>query len=120
MPVPPTNPQDTHSAITVLIAIAACLCIAYWRIALRVILIVLLALVIYGAVAASTAWHHLYLRITDKPPVVLPPRCGRPWPRDGRNDRARLLSASPNGARRWARIRRADLRIRHGGLRLWA
>ena len=59
MPVPPTNPQGTHTAIIVLIAIVACLCVAYWRLALRVILIVLLALVIYGAVAASTAWHRL-------------------------------------------------------------
>jgi uncharacterized membrane protein YdbT with pleckstrin-like domain len=50
MPVPPSNPQDTQAAIAVLIAIAACLCVAYWRMALRVILVVLIALAIYGAV----------------------------------------------------------------------
>ena len=51
MPVPSSNPQDTQAAIAVLIAIAACLCVAYWRMALRVILVVLIALAIYGAVA---------------------------------------------------------------------
>jgi len=51
MPVPPTNPQDTQAAIAVLIAITACLCVAYWRMALRLILIVVLALAVFGAVA---------------------------------------------------------------------
>ncbi len=50
MPVPPTNPQDTHAAIAVLIAVVACLCVAYWRTALKVVLVILLALTIYGAV----------------------------------------------------------------------
>ena len=51
MPVPTGNPQDTQTAIVVLIAIGACLCVAYWRVALRVILVLLLALTIYGVVA---------------------------------------------------------------------
>jgi hypothetical protein len=51
MPVPTGNPHDTHTAIVVLIAIGSCLCVAYWRTALRVILVILLALAIYGAVA---------------------------------------------------------------------
>jgi chromate transport protein ChrA len=51
MPVPPSNPQDTQHAIDVLIALAACFCVAYWRTAIRVILVVLLALVIYGVLA---------------------------------------------------------------------
>jgi hypothetical protein len=51
MPVPPpSNPQDTQAAIAVLTAIAAYLCVAYWRTALRVILVILIALAIYGAV----------------------------------------------------------------------
>jgi hypothetical protein len=64
MPVPPTNPQDTQAAIAVLIAITACLCVAYWRMALRLILIVVLALAVFGAVAgidgaaSLMAQHH--------------------------------------------------------------
>ncbi len=50
MPVPTSNPQDTQVAIAVLIAISACLCVAYWRTALKVVLVILLALTIYGAV----------------------------------------------------------------------
>ena len=50
MPVPPSNPQDTQAAIAVLIAIIACLCVAYWRTALRMILIVVIALAVYGAI----------------------------------------------------------------------
>jgi hypothetical protein len=50
MPVPTSNPQDTQAVIVVLIAIGACLCVAYWRTALRVVLVILLALTIYGAV----------------------------------------------------------------------
>ncbi|MGD0109397.1 MAG: hypothetical protein ABSC06_35995 [Rhodopila sp.] len=49
MPVP-TNPHDTQTVIVVLIAIGACFCVAYWRTALRVVLVILLALAIYGAV----------------------------------------------------------------------
>jgi hypothetical protein len=51
MPVPPTNPQGTQAAVVVLIAIAAWLCVAYWRNTLRIIIAVLIALAIYGAVA---------------------------------------------------------------------
>jgi len=50
MPVPPSNPQDTHAAIAVLVAIVACLCVVYWRAALRLMLVVLIALAFYGAV----------------------------------------------------------------------
>ena len=64
MPVPPTNPQDAQAAIVVLAAITASLCVAYWRTALRVILIALLALAVYGAVvgihsvSSLMAAHH--------------------------------------------------------------
>jgi hypothetical protein len=50
MPVPPSNPQDTHAAIAIVIALVACPCVAYWRTALKVVLVILLALTIYGAV----------------------------------------------------------------------
>ena len=50
MPVPPSNPQDTQAAIAVVIAVAACLGVVYWRTAIRVILIVVIALVVFGAV----------------------------------------------------------------------
>jgi ABC-type branched-subunit amino acid transport system permease subunit len=50
MPVPPSNPQDTHTALAVLISIAACLCVAYWRTALRLILIIVIATTVYGIV----------------------------------------------------------------------
>lgn len=64
MPVPSSNPQDTQAAIAVLCAIAAGFCVAYWRITLRVILIVVLALAVYGAVvgvhgvSSLIAAHH--------------------------------------------------------------
>jgi hypothetical protein len=49
MPVLPGNPQDTRLALVVL-AIAAYLCVAHWRIMLRVILAIVIALAIVGAV----------------------------------------------------------------------
>ncbi len=64
MPVPPTNPQDTQAAIAVVAAIAAGFCVAYWRTALRLILIAVLALAVYGAVvgihvvSSLMAAHH--------------------------------------------------------------
>ena len=51
MSVPPASPQDPRAAIAVLVAIAAIFCVVYWRIALRLILILVLAFAIYGAVA---------------------------------------------------------------------
>jgi hypothetical protein len=50
MPALPANPQDTQAAIAVIVAITAGFVVVYWRTALRVILIVMLALAIYGAV----------------------------------------------------------------------
>jgi len=65
MPVPPTNPQDTQAVIVVLVAIAAGFCVVHWRIALRAIIILVLAFAIYGAVVGIhgvsslvTAHHH--------------------------------------------------------------
>ena len=57
-----SNPQNIQAAIVVLIA--AFLCVAYWRVVLRVILIVVIALAIYGAVigidgaTSLMAQHH--------------------------------------------------------------
>lgn len=64
MPVPPSNPQASQAVIAVLIAIAAWLCVAYWRNTLRMILAVLIALAIFGAlvgiegVTSLMASHH--------------------------------------------------------------
>lgn len=52
MSVPPGNPQDTQAVIAVLVAIGAGLCVVYWRTALRVILIMVLVLAVYGAFAS--------------------------------------------------------------------
>ena len=65
MPIPPANSQDTQAAVAVLAIITAGFCVAYWRTALRAILVVVLALAVYGAVAGihgmsslMTAYHH--------------------------------------------------------------
>jgi len=45
-----SHPQDTLTAIAVVAMIVAVLAVAYWRTALRVILIVAIALAVYGAI----------------------------------------------------------------------
>ena len=50
MPVPPSNPQDTHIVISFLIVLAACLCVRYWSTALRVLIVAAVALAVYGAI----------------------------------------------------------------------
>jgi hypothetical protein len=50
MHVPPNNANGTAAAIAVLIAIAAWIGMRYWRTALRVIVVVLIALAVYGVV----------------------------------------------------------------------
>lgn len=50
MPVPPSDPQATHVVIAALIVLGAGLCARYWGTALRLILIIVVALAIYGAV----------------------------------------------------------------------
>jgi hypothetical protein len=49
MPVPST-PQDSHAIIVVVLIIAA-LCVIYWRLAIRLFVIILIALAVYGAIA---------------------------------------------------------------------
>jgi fructose-specific phosphotransferase system IIC component len=51
MSAPPTDPQNTQAAILILTVIASGLCVFYWRTALRVILILVLALIVYGTIA---------------------------------------------------------------------
>ena len=66
MPLPPTTPQDTQAAIAVLVAIGVAWSVTYWRIALKVMLIVALILIIYGAAIGfhsasallATTHHH--------------------------------------------------------------
>jgi hypothetical protein len=50
MPVPPSNPPNPQAAIAIVIAVAAFLSVVYWRIAIRVILIAVIALAVYGTV----------------------------------------------------------------------
>ena len=51
MSVPPTSPQDTQAAIAVLVLIATACCVVYWRTVLQIILILAIALLVYGTVA---------------------------------------------------------------------
>jgi hypothetical protein len=49
MPITPANPQD-HDAIIVVVLIVAGFCACYWKTALRLIAIGLIALFIYGLI----------------------------------------------------------------------
>jgi hypothetical protein len=49
MPVPPTNSHDS-AAIMVLVLIAAAFFVVYWRTALQLIAIILIALIAYGLI----------------------------------------------------------------------
>lgn len=49
MPVPST-PQDGHVIIVVVLIVAA-LCVIYWRLAIRLFVILMIALAVYGAIA---------------------------------------------------------------------
>jgi hypothetical protein len=51
MSVPPTSPQDTQAAIAVLLLIGTACCVVYWRMALRIILVLVIVLVVYGTIA---------------------------------------------------------------------
>jgi hypothetical protein len=54
----PGQPQDIQ-AIAVLAVLIGSLCVVYWRVALRIFLIALIALAIYGAVLAVHGLHHV-------------------------------------------------------------
>jgi hypothetical protein len=49
MPVPST-PQDSRAIIVVILIVAA-LCVVYWRLAIRLFVIMMIALAVYGAIA---------------------------------------------------------------------
>lgn len=57
MPVPSNQPQDIQTIMVVVIFLA-CLCVVYWRTALRVIVVALVALAIYGAITGLHGLHH--------------------------------------------------------------
>jgi ABC-type proline/glycine betaine transport system permease subunit len=54
---PTPTPQDSHAAL-VLALFLACLCVVYWRTALRVLAIILVALTICGIVAGYSGMRH--------------------------------------------------------------
>ena len=58
MAVPHGQPQDIQ-AIAVFAVLIGSLCVIYWRNALRIFLIALIALAIYGAVLAIHGLHHV-------------------------------------------------------------
>jgi hypothetical protein len=53
MPVPVSDPQGTQAAIGFLVILAAVLCVVYWRIALRVLLVAAIALIVIGTIIGS-------------------------------------------------------------------
>jgi hypothetical protein len=57
MPVPSPQPQD-NQAILVIVLFLAALCVVYWRTALRLIAIILIALAVYGVIAGLHGLHH--------------------------------------------------------------
>jgi hypothetical protein len=56
MPAIPTHPPDVQAVAVVVMAISS-LCVIYWRITLRLVAIVLIALAIYGAVLVFYGLH---------------------------------------------------------------
>jgi hypothetical protein len=51
MSVPPANPQDTQAVIAVLLIIAVVVSAIYWRLAFKILLIAVIVLIVYGAIA---------------------------------------------------------------------
>ena len=51
MPLPSSNPQDTQALISVAVVVIAAWAVFYWRTALKVAFIVVLAVVAYGVIA---------------------------------------------------------------------
>jgi hypothetical protein len=58
MAAPHGQPQDIQ-AIAVLAVLIGSLCVIYWRIALRIFLIALIGLAIFGAALAVHDLHHI-------------------------------------------------------------
>jgi ABC-type multidrug transport system fused ATPase/permease subunit len=58
MPVPPTQPGD-NQAIIMVVTLVAILCVIYWRMALRVVAIILIATTVLGVIASLHGLHHI-------------------------------------------------------------
>ncbi len=64
MPLPPSNPQDTQAAIAAAVVVIAAWAVFYWRTALKVAVLVILAVIAYGVTAgfldalSLLATHH--------------------------------------------------------------
>jgi hypothetical protein len=56
MPVPSPQPHDNQAILVIVLFIAA-LCVVYWRTALRVIAVILIALAVLGLVAGLHGLH---------------------------------------------------------------
>lgn len=57
MHVPPPQPQDNQSYLVLALFLAA-ICVIYWRTALRLIAIILIALVVWGIIMGLHGMHH--------------------------------------------------------------
>jgi hypothetical protein len=57
MPVPSPQPHDNQAIVVIVLFIAA-LCVVYWRTALRVIAVILIALAVLGLVAGLHGLHY--------------------------------------------------------------
>jgi hypothetical protein len=58
MPALSPQPQDSN-AIVAIVLFLACICVIYWRFVLRVIVIILVALAIYGTFEGLHGLDHL-------------------------------------------------------------
>jgi hypothetical protein len=58
MPAPLTQPEHNQTILVVVLFVAS-LCVAYWRTALRLIAIILVALAVYGVIAGLQGLHNL-------------------------------------------------------------
>ena len=57
MTIPSPQPQDNQAIVVVVLFLAA-FCVIYWRTALRIIAIILIALAVLGFIAGLHDLHH--------------------------------------------------------------
>jgi hypothetical protein len=57
MPPVPSPPQDPQSIGVIITAVVA-LCVLYWRVAIRLVIIAVIALTIFGGVLLADALQH--------------------------------------------------------------
>ena len=58
MPIQPPQPQD-NQAIAVIVLILAGICVRYWRTALLMLAVVIIALIVLGLIAEVHLVHHI-------------------------------------------------------------